>query len=179
MDTLLRHQNTMLALRQEMGWPLTRPANDCLAFTSGRPTDIEVGMEIGRLSGMLGKDVIYSGWSSITAREPAGFTITYREMLTVEIVDRVIPFAANDDAPIVLVSTQGDEFFAIDTRGSLVRVAGKPRRLGEGRKRAMRRIKATAATMRGELLPGNRRMLWGAGTIEPDTASVETIVRFG
>lgn len=72
MDTMLRHQNTMLALRQEMGWPVTKPANDCIAFTSGRPTDIEVGIEIGRLTSMLGKDVIYSGWSSVTAREPAG-----------------------------------------------------------------------------------------------------------
>lgn len=100
-------------------------------------------------------------------------------MLTVDIVDRVVPYAANDDAPIVLVSTKGDEFFAIDTRGSLVRVAGKPKRLGDGRKRAMRRIKAAAATMRDDLLPGNRRMLWGAETIEPDTTPVETIVRFG
>ncbi len=179
METILRHQNTMLALRQQMGWPLIKPANDCIAFTSGRPTDYEVGMEIGRIATMLGKDLIYSGWSSVRAKEPTGFTIAYREMLSVDIVDRVVPYAANDDAPVVLVSTRGDEFFAIDPRGSLVRVDGKPKRLGEGRKRAMRRIKAAAATMRDDLLPGNRRMLWGAETIEPDTSAVETIVRFG
>lgn len=179
MEAMLRHQNTMLALRQQMGWPLTKPANDCIAFTSGRVTDIEVGMEIGRLSGLLGKDVIYSGWSSVSAKDPTVFTIAYREMLTVDIVDKVVPFAANDDAPIVLVSTRGEEIFAIDARGSLVRVAGKPKGLGEGRKRAMRRIKATAASMRSDLLPGNRRMGWGAGSIEPDTTPVETVVRFG
>lgn len=179
MDMMLRHQNLMLALRQEMGWPLTRPANDCLAFTSGRPTDVEVGMEIGRLTSMLGKDVIYSGWSSVHAKEPTSFTIAYREILTVDIVDRVVPYAANDDTPVVLVSTKGDEFFAIDSRGSLVRVAGKPRGLGEGRIRAMRRIKAAAANMRSDLLPGNRQMPWGAETIEPDTTPVETVVRFG
>lgn len=179
METMLRHQNTMLALRQQMGWPLIKPANDCIAFTSGRPTDIEVGMEIGRLTGMLGKDVIYSGWTDVRAKEPTRFTIAYREMLTVDIVDRVVPYAANDDAPIVLVSTRSDEFFAIDTRGSLVRVAGKPKGLAEGRKRAMRRIKAAVASMRSDLLPGNRRMEWGAGSIEPDTTPVETVVRFG
>ena len=179
METMLRHQNTMLALRQQMGWPLIKPANDCIAFTSGRRADFEVGMELGRLAGMLGKDLIYSGWSSVRAKEPAGFTIAYREMLTVDIVDRVVPYAANDDAPIVLVSTRGDEFFAIDGRGSLVRVPSKPKGIGEGRKRAMRRIKAAAATMRDDLLPNNRRMEWGAGSIEPDTTPVETVVRFG
>lgn len=179
METRLRHRNTMLALRQHMGWPLIKPANDCIAFTSGCPTDFEVGMELGRLAGLLGKDVIYSGWSSITTKEPTGFTIAYREMLTVDIVDRVVPYAANDDAPIVLVSTRGDEFFAVDVRGSLVRVPGKPKGLGEGRKRAMRRIKAAAATMRDDLLPNNRRMEWGAESVEPDASPIETVVRFG
>lgn len=179
METMLRHQQVMLSLRQEMGWPLSRPANDCIAFTSGRPADFEVGMELGRLSTMLGKDVIYSGWTNIRSAKPTGFTIAYREMLAVDIVDRVVPYAANDDAPVVLVSTRSDEFFAIDTRGSLVRVAGKPKRLGEGRKRAMRRIKVAAATMGDELLAGNRFMPWGAATIEADTPAVETLVRFG
>ena len=57
----------MLALRQQMGWPLCKPANDCLAFGSGRTSDFEVGMELGRIAQMLGKDIIYSSWASVGA----------------------------------------------------------------------------------------------------------------
>lgn len=179
MTMILRHQKTMLALRQQMGWPPFKPVNDCIAFTSGKPSDFEVGMELGRISQLLGKDVIYSGWASVDATTPIGFTIAYRELLTVDIVDRVVPYAANDQAPVVLVGTRADEHFAIDGRGSLVRVAGKPKSLGAGRRLAMKRIKAAAKGMGDELLAGNRHVPWGATQIEPEAPVAETIVRFG
>ena len=178
MEMMLRHQKTMLAVRELMGWPAFKPANNCIAFTSGKLSDLEVGMELGRIAQMLGKDIIYSGWASVSATVPDGFSIAYRELLTVDIVDRVLPYAANDQSPLVLVSTRGDEHFAIDNRGSLVRVPGKPKSLGAGRRLAMKRIKAVAKTKGNELLTGNRHVPWGAATIEPD-ASAECIVRFG
>lgn len=179
MTMIVRHQNTMLALRQQMGWPLFKPANDCIAFTSGKPNDFEVGMELGRIAQMLGKDVIYSGWASVDATTPSGFTIAWRDMLAVDIVDRVFPYAANDQTPVVLVSIHADEHFAIDRRGSLVRVAGKPKSLGAGRRLAMKRIKAAAKGMGNELLSGNRHVTWGATEIEPEAPIGGTIVRFG
>ena len=179
MTMILRHQNTMLAVRQQMGWPAFKPANDCIAFTSGKPNDFEVGRELGRIAQMLGKDVIYSGWASVDATAPVGFTVAYREMLAVDIVDRVFPYAANDQSPVVLVSTREDEHFAIDHRGSLVRVAGKPKSLGAGRRLAMKRIKAAAKSMGDELLASNRHVSWGATAIEPEVPVAETVVRFG
>lgn len=179
MDMMLRHQQTMLALRQEMGLPLVKPANDCIAFTSGKPSDFEVGMELGRIATMLNKDLIYSGWTTAKAREPIDFTIAIRELLTVDIVTGLVPFAANDEAPIVLISIRGNDVFKIDSRGSLVRVHGKPASMGKGRKLALRRIRAAAATMRDDLLPGNRHVPWGAESIQPEVAAAETIVRFG
>lgn len=179
MDMMLRHQKLMLALRQQMGWPPFKPANDCIAFTSGKTTDLEVGMELGRIAQMLGKDVIYSGWASVGATTPAGFTIAWRGLLTVDIIDRALPYAANDEAPVMLVSTQRDEQFVIDERGSLVRVPGKPKSLGAGRRLAMKRIKTAAKSMGDELLAGNRLVPWGADTIAPDTILVEPVVRFG
>jgi len=173
----LRHQNFMLAVRHEMGWPAFKPANDAIAFCSGRPVDIEVGSEIARIAQMLGKDAVYTAWASITATAPLGFTIVYREMLTVDIVDRVVPYAANDEAPIVFVSTRADEVFAVDRRGSLARIPGKPKNIGKGHQLAMKRIRATAAKMGDALLDGNRFVPSGA-SIEPE-AAVETIVRFG
>ena len=177
MEMLLHHQNMMLAVRKEMGWPAFKPANDCISFCSGRPMDFENGTEIARIAQMLGKDVIYSGWTSSKAIEPAGFAVAYREMLSVDIIDRLVPYAANDEAPLVLVSTRSDEFFAIDRRGSLVRMSGKPKTIGAGRKLAMKRIKATAATMGSGMLANNRFVKPG-GSIEPE-APTETIVRFG
>lgn len=174
----LRHQQFMLAVRREMGWPAFKPANDAVAFCSCREMSFEVGAEMARITQMLRKDAVYTGWANSSAALPTSFTIVYRELLAVDIVDRVVPFAENDDAPIVFVSTRADEIFAVDRRGTLVRVPGKPKAIGTGRKLAMKRIKATAATMGDTLLDGNRFLAPGAEWIEPE-ASLETVVRFG
>ncbi|KZE11219.1 MULTISPECIES: hypothetical protein [Sphingomonas] len=174
----LHHQNFMLAVRREMGWPGFKPANDAIAFCSGRRMDLEVGSEMARIAQTLRKDAVYTSWANMAATAPLGFTIVYREMLTVDIVDRVVPYAANDDGPILFVSTRADEHFAVDRRGSLVRVPGKPKAIGTGRKLAMQRIRATAATMGDELLANNRFVPFGSDWSEPETP-VETIVRFG
>ena len=178
MEMTVRHQNFMLSLRQLMGWPTFKPANDCIAWSSGRPMDYEVGMELSRLTQLIGKDLIYSGWTSSKASEPIGFSIAWRDLLAVDIVDRVVPVADNDDAPIVLVSIRSDETFVVDRRGSLVRIAGKPKAIGKGRKLAMKRIKSAAATRGDALLASNRFVATGADWIAPDTP-LETIVRFG
>lgn len=173
----LHHQNFMLAVRREMGWPTFRPANDCIAFCSGRKMDFTVGSEMARIAQTLRKDAVYTGWANTRTALPASFAIVYRELLTVDIVDRVVPYAANDGAPIVFLSTRADEFFAADSRGSLVRVPGKPRAIGAGRKLAMNRIRATAAMLGDELLENNRFVPTGAEWSEPE-ASFETIIRF-
>lgn len=178
MQMTVRHQNLMLSLRKLMGWPPFKPANDCIAWSSGKPIDFDTGMKLGRLAQLLGKDFIYSSWASTKAVEPTGFSIAWREMLAVEVVDRVVPFAENDDSPLVLVSIRGDETFAIDQRGSLVRLRGKPKKLAAGRKLAMKRIKSTAAMLDDELLATNRFVAPGADWIAPE-APVETIVKFG
>lgn len=174
----LGHQNFMLALRRELGWPTFKPANDCIAFCSGRKMDFRVGLEVARIAQKLRKDVIYSSWANLGGNKPLGLSIAYRGVLTVDIVDHVVPFAANDDAPIIFVSTRTDEHFAIDDRGSLVRVPGKPKAIGTGRKLAMKRIHATAATLGDELLADNQFVPFGADWVEPEPR-LETIVRFG
>jgi hypothetical protein len=178
MEMSSRLQNVMLGLRLEMGWPAFKPCNDAIGFTAGRPMDLEVGMEIARFAQLLGKDLIYSGWVSTRAKEPVGFTVAYRELLSVDVVDHVVPWAANDEAPVVLVSTRNDEHFAIDRRGSLVRLKGRPNNIGKGRALAMKRIKSTAANLKGEPLANNRVVPIGAKSIEPDVMPLETVVRF-
>lgn len=177
MEMTVAHQNFMLAIRCEMGWPAFKPANDCIGWSSGWEMDFEIGTELARVAQMLCKDLIYTGWSSTSTKDPTSFCIAYREVLTVDIVDRVVPFASSDAAPIILVSTRADEFFAIDRRGALVRVDGKPKNIGRGRKLAMKRIKATAAEMGNQLMANNRFVPTGADWVEPE-AALETIVQF-
>lgn len=178
MEMLLRHQKIMLALRQEMGWPAFKPVNDALAFMSGKPFDLQVGMELARIVELVGKDGIYTGWASSSSVMPTGFSIAYRELLTVDVIANVLPYAASDAAPIMLVKVQGDEHFYIDRRGSLTRQPGRPKALGAGRRLAVKRIKAAAAEMGDDLLAGNRHVPWGATEIQPDAVFAEAIVRF-
>lgn len=173
----LRQQNVMTALRVEMGWPEHTPANDCICFCTGNPMDVAVGMEMARISQRLRKDAIYAEWANPAAKEPGQFSVIYRELLTVDVVDRVVPFALDEKAPVILLSTRKAEFFVIDDRGSLQRVQGKPANIGTGRKLAMKRIKARAATLRSELHANNRHIGPGADWIEPE-ADVATLVRF-
>ncbi len=174
----IKQQNFMLAVRRELGCPSFKPCNDAIAFCSGRKMDFEVGAEIARIAETLRKDAVYTGWTNMAANKPLGFAIVYREMLAIDVIDHVVPFAANDDAPIVFVSTREDEHFATDHRGSLVRIPGKPKNIGTGRKLAMKRIRATASTMGDKLLADNRLVPFGSDWIEPRSPS-DTIVRFG
>lgn len=174
----IRHQNFMLAVRRELGWPGFKPCNDAIAFCTGRKMDFQVGLEMARIAQTLRKDAVYTGWANMASSIPLGFTIVYREMLAVDIIDHVVPFAANDDAPITFVSTRAAEHFAIDHRGTLTRISGKPKNIASGRKLAMKRIRATAATLGDELLAGNRFVPFGSDWIEPETPA-DTIVRFG
>ncbi|MDE1914897.1 MAG: hypothetical protein KGJ57_00070 [Sphingomonadales bacterium] len=178
MEMRLHRQNFMLAVRQQMGWPLFRPANDCICFAWGRPPNLDVGTEIARIAQTMRKDFVYTGWADTQTKEPASFTVAFRQMLNVDVVERLAPYAADDETPILLVSTRADEFFTVDGRGSLIRVAGKPSNIATGRKLAMKRISMAASTMRGDLLAGNRCVPTGGDWIEPE-APVQTIVRFG
>ena len=177
MNMLLHHQNLMLGLREQMGWPTFKPANDCIGWSSGKTMNFEAGMELGRIARLLGKDMVYAGWADIKATEPVGFSVAYREMLTIDIVDRVVPYAANDEVPIVLVSIRSDDVFAVDARGTLARMTGKPKAIGRGRKLAMKRIRAAAAARSADLLKNNRWVPPGATSIEPE-ASTDVIIRF-
>jgi hypothetical protein len=173
----LRRQNFMLAVRAEMGWPQFAPANDCIAFCSGRPMDFEVGSEMAHIVTMERKDAVYAGWASVSATEPT-FAIVYRELLSVDVIDRVVPYAEHQDSPIVFVSTTADEFFAVDRRGSLLRLQGKPKNIGKGRKLAMKRIKSAAAASERTLLESNRLIPHGGDWIAPQPAN-DVIVKFG
>ena len=78
---------------------------------------------------------------------------------------------------MILVSTTTDEHFAIDARGSLIRVSGRPKAIRKGRALAMSRIKAVVATRSSDLLPDNQSVAPGGAVTRPQPSN-ETIVRF-
>ena len=176
--TMLRHQNWMWALRREMGWPTFKPINDCIAWASGRTMDVELGMELARLATASRKDMVFSCWASVGAAEPVGYILALRELFAVDIVDRCVAYTADEEAPLLLVSTRRDEHFAVHSRGLLERREGKPANLGKGRKLAVKRLRATAATMGDRLCADNRWVPTGGDWIEPVMPPMETVVRF-
>ena len=177
-DTMmLRHQNWMWALRRAMGWPTFKPINDCIAWASGRLMDIDLGLELARLATAGRKDMVFSCWANTTVAEPSDYIVALRELLSINVVDRCFAYAADETAPVMLVSTRRDEHFAIGSRGLIERREGKPAALGRGRKLAVRRIRAAAATMGDTLCADNLWVPTGGEWIDPVTPS-ETVVHF-
>lgn len=174
----IKNQNIAWGLRQQMGYPLPAPANDCTAFAGGGLADLAKGMEIAVLATQMRKDVIYLGWRTVADAAPATFSVALREILQVDWIHGLIPYASDDIAPVLLVTTRREEHIAVEPRGLLERRPGKPGALGTGKARAMRRIRRAAATMADRLADNNVFMLRGEAWREPPTSSGETIIRF-
>ena len=163
----VRQQNFMHALRLQMGLPLHQVTNDAIAYTFGQPMSFEVGIEMARIAQMIQKDAICVSFASDAANKPCGFAVIYRELNMVDVIDNCVPFAASDDAPVVLVSIGAKEHFAIDSRGSLIRVQGKPANVAAGKRLAMKRIRVAAAAMGDAQMAGCQIIRPGAAPIAP------------
>lgn len=178
--TMLKTQKYCLAVRQQLGYPLTKPANDCTAFASGGIADVAKGMEIAALAETMRKDFVYAGWTDFSNKEPAQISVAMREMLHVDWIDRCFLWAADDVAPLVIVPVRGDEHIIVGGRGLLERREGRPAKaLGKGKKLAAARVRLAAATMRDELLESNVFVPRGGTWREPVAGTCDTIVRFG
>lgn len=176
---MLKTQKYCLAVRQQLGYPLFKPAIDCTAFASGGIADFAKGMEIAVLAETMRKDFVYTGWDDFSDKEPARIGVAIREMLHVDWIDLCFLWAADDTAPLVIVPTRRDEHIIVGERGLLERRAGRPAKaLGKGKKLAAARVLRAAATMGDDLLESNLFVPPGGTWQEPVAAPVETIVRF-
>lgn len=158
-----RQQNQLHALRQAMGLPLHRTVNDAIAFSIGKMMDLQYGVELARYAAEVQKDCIHVGFAHAGAKRPGGYAVVYRELCEVNIFRRCLPYAASEDAPVVLVSVNEKEQFCIDARGSLQRIPGLPEQLGAGNRRALFRMRRIVATMGDASIPG-------CGLLETDAA---------
>lgn len=168
--TIARHQRWMWALRSLMGLPAYQPACDSTEFLSGAPLDFRLGMQCGQLAASRQKDLIYSGWRTALSPEPESHSVVIRELLTIDVIDRCVPCMVDETAPLTLVSLHANEQFTIGARGLLERVAGKPKTLGQGRKRAMRRIRSLAAELSESVAPTSHQISCGDRWVQPEGA---------
>lgn len=156
-----------LAVRTQLGLPLFRPANDAIALACGVEFDVDKGQVLARLAAEMRKDIVYISWPKRQAKQPGQFVLVYRGRLTVDVVQDVVPYAANDDEPLSLVNVRAGEHFLLDERGSLTRLDGVPTNLRQGTARAFRRMRAEARrTKRG--LPIAQWVAPGDAWAEPE-----------
>jgi hypothetical protein len=157
-----------LAVRSQLGLPLFRPANDAICFAGGVGFDLEKGQDLARLAMEMRKDIVYVSWPKRQAKQPTKFVLVYRGRLTIDVIEDVVPYAANEDAPVTFVNARGDEHFCLDERGSLTRCEGVPKNLRQGTARAMRQMRANARHS-GRGLPIAQWVPPGGAWIEPET----------
>ncbi|MCE7797359.1 hypothetical protein LWE61_12415 [Sphingobium sufflavum] len=177
--TKLMMQNHMLAIRQEMGYPLTAPACHTIAWSAGGPVDIQIGMDLGRLAETAGRDMVYGAWASVAQELPTDYVLALRGPMVVDIIRNCTFYAADDTTPIVVLSEYQDEHFVLNERLYLERRRGMPgRRLALGRRRAMERIRVVAAGLDDVMLEGNAIVQRGGRWTPPAPTPVETVIRF-
>ena len=177
-DDNIRQQNINLAIRQLMGWPPYKPSNDCIAFACGVPLDPLLALKVAQMAEEMRKDWVYAQYLKPTAPMPAKMGIVYRGLASVDVLDDCHLWAADADAPLKVVSPRTDEHFAIDCRGSLQRIAGRPKNLAKGRALALRRVRKLAAGYDHVALPDSVFMSAAEPWVEPARQPRDTLVRF-
>lgn len=159
----LKLQNHALAIRQELGFPLTPMANESVKFTAGGEIDIMRRIELARLAEEMSRDFIYCAWKSVSAESPASVAVVFREEHLVDVVGNCSLWAPDEKGALVLLNERGGEHFVRGARNALERRAGLPaKNLSNGKRLALRRVRDAAAARGNDLLPGNALVPNGA-----------------
>lgn len=179
-DQQIYHQNYAMAIRHEMGFPLHHTANQSVAFGSTGVTDIVRSMQIATLADEMHRDVVICEWESVSAKQPAGIAIAYREELQVDWVAGCVLWAANQNAPVMIVNQARGEHFIRGARGMLERREGLPARsLKTGIGLARRRVRRAAANRPAALNDNNAWVPFGESWDDHKPLPEGTVVRFG
>jgi hypothetical protein len=93
------------------------------------------------------KDMIYLGFRTVRAKEPSDIALAFRDDLCVDWRAGLALYAVDHDGPLILVDEPRGEHYARGGRNQLIRKQGVPGDLARGKKRAMARVRRTAAIM--------------------------------
>lgn len=144
---MVRRQQLCQALKSVMGFSITGAANDSVQMLAGPPADFGLGLRISAIAAQLGKDAIYLSFGSLQAKEFAEIGVAFRDDLVVDWRSNLQPYAADQDAPLVLVDVQRGGRFERGERNMLVFRECLPDGLERGRRIAMTRIRRAGAAM--------------------------------
>lgn len=180
MNAQLKLQTFAFAVRQQLGFPLHSTTNETTKFGAASVPDLTRSLEVSVLAEQMGRDIVYFGWASLEDDEPATISIAFREQDFVDWVQDCRLWAADQDAPMVLVDEMRQQHFVRGSRGALERRDGLPaRKLAAGKRCARRRIRRAAAEMPNEPVPDTVFVPRGAPWADhkPQTANA-LFVRF-
>lgn len=163
----LRWQRNAWALREEMGFPLTTMTDESVVWAGGGVADFEKGMEIARVAADLGRDVIYLGYRTAKAPQPVQVGLAYRDPALITWRPKLELWAADREAPVILVDRIEGERYERGERNVLIRRAGLPAvDLARGRRMAEDRVRRAAKLKSDNLDSGSYHVPHGASVAE-------------
>lgn len=174
----VRRQQIAWAVKTELGFQICTVPNDTLTMAGGEVADPVKAMELAAMAPKLKTDLLYLGFRTTKAKEPCQVALAFRDDLCVDWRDQLQLYAADQNAPLILVDVARGERYVRAGRNQLIRMEGVPANLARGRKLAMARVRRTAAIMPQELSAGHFFVPPGDDVLRhrPD-ATGETVVR--
>ena len=141
------HRANALALRLELGLPVTGTGTSAVTFGALEEATLPVIEGIARKAAEDRQDAVFAVYGLDDDRTPAWYFLVFRMLEGVGLM-RVNPACRGTDSPLVLLTMDNSRQFAIDERGVFreVSVEKKATRT-KALRRGADRIAATAATL--------------------------------
>lgn len=179
-NSSLKLQNYALAVRRELGFPLHGTANQSAKFTAAGVADVARGLELSVIAREMSRDLVYFGWASLQDEQPVSTALAFREEHFVDWIDGCTLWAADHEVPLILVDEARKQHFVRGARGAFERREGLPaKKLGAGKRLAMRRVRRALADMPREIASDNVLMPRGGNWADyMPQAKDGTCVRF-
>lgn len=171
----VRHQNWMTAVRQLAGVPTFKPVNESILFAATGLDGIEQGMELARVAQEAERDIVCAHWPNAKARQPSGYTVVLRDVLSVDVLSACAPYMWAD-GQLAFVSVREGVTIRVGDRGLLQRSQGLPQHMVRGARLASLRIREVANNRRTTLMDGNRYVPVGGEWMAQD-APIDAPVR--
>lgn len=141
------HRTNALALRLELGLPVTGTGTSAVIFGALDEASLPVMEGIARKAAQDRQDAVFAVYGPDDDVTPAWYFLVFRMLDGIGLL-RVNPACAGADSPLVLVTMDNRRQFAIDERGVLREVAVQTKATRtKALRHAAERVAARAATL--------------------------------
>jgi len=154
------HRANALALRLELGLPVTATSTSAVTFGGVVTASLPVMEGIARKAADDRQDAVFAVYNTDTDTKPAWYFLVFRMLDSIGMV-RIEPVCIGAEKALVLVTMDRSRQFAIDGRGILREMTvAKATKRSRATARAERRIAASAEALAPVLMAG----AWKAST---------------